>query len=140
MKFRKLEDRYFVYVEKNESVVDVLTNFCIDHNIANGKISGIGAIKEIELGAYDPDEKVYTRKVYADSHELVSCQGNITLLDGKPFIHAHITIGDHHFNIMGGHLFAAKVAAVGEFVILPLDGDIKREFNDDVGLATWDMG
>ncbi len=139
MKYRKFDDRYFVYAEKNESIVDVLTDFCIEHKIENGILTGIGAIKEIELGAYDPDEKVYTRQVFAESHELISCLGNITLLDGIPFIHAHITIGNHNFDLKGGHLFAAKVAAVGEFTILPLNGNVPREFNEDVGLATWKL-
>ncbi|MFH1851565.1 MAG: PPC domain-containing DNA-binding protein [Candidatus Neomarinimicrobiota bacterium] len=137
MQYRKAGDRYFVYIRKNEPVLETLTEFCIAHNIDNGQLSGIGALKDIEIGAFDPDTKQYTRKLYAGNYELIACQGNITLLDGKPFIHAHVSLGDHGFNLVGGHLFAGQVAVVGEFIIIPLAGDAHREFDPEIGLSTW---
>ncbi len=139
MQYRKAGDRYFVYIEKEESVLETLTDFCSTRKINNGQVFGIGAIKDVELGAYDPETKQYTRKVFAGSYELISFQGNIMLLDGEPFIHAHVTIGDHDCKIKGGHLFAAIVAAVGEFIVLPLTGDARREPDPDIGLATWKL-
>jgi predicted DNA-binding protein with PD1-like motif len=61
--------------------------------------------------------------------------GNITLKDGEPFIHAHITFGDHDMNVKGGHVFEMTVAVVGEFYIRKFDGSIHRELDEDVGLA-----
>ncbi len=139
MQFRKAGDRFFVYVEQGESVLETLTEFCTNQNISNGQLFGIGALKNIQLGAYNPDTKQYTRKTFSGDYELISCQGNITLLEGKPFIHTHVTIGDHDCNIKGGHLFAATVAVVGEFIVLPLAGDAKREMNSKIGLAVWDL-
>jgi len=37
--------------------MDTLTQFCKDNDIHNGQISGIGAIKNIEMGAYDIEKK-----------------------------------------------------------------------------------
>ncbi len=139
MQSKKVGDRYFVYVQKDESVNETLTAFCHEKGINNGLVFGIGALKNIELGAYDPETRHYTRKKFGGNWELIACQGNITVLDGKPFIHAHVTIGDHDFNLKGGHLFGAEVAVVGEFVILPLEGDAKREADPDIGLATWKL-
>lgn len=139
MKFRKVDDRYFVYIEKEESVLKTLTDFCSARKINNGQVFGIGAIKDVELGAFDPETKQYTRKVFTGCYELISFQGNIMLLDDKPFIHAHVTISDHNFKIKGGHLFAAIVAAVGEFIVLPLAGDARREPDPEIGLATWKL-
>ena len=59
----------------------------------------------------------------------------IMLKDGEPFIHAHITISDHSLNGKGGHLFEAKVAAVGEFILRKINADGKREFDSNIGLA-----
>mgnify|MGYP001174589369 FL=1 len=103
----------------------------------NGQISGIGAVKEIEMGAYDLDSKSYLRKQYPDNHELISFQGNITLKDGNPFIHAHITIGNHDLHTRGGHLFEMKVAVVGEFIIRNIESNVHREFDKNIGLAVW---
>lgn len=125
---------FIVYVEKNEKIMDSITQFCVNKQIHNGFISGIGAIKSVELGAFDIDNKTYIRK-HIDAHlELTSFQGNITLKDGKPFIHAHITVGDHEMKIMSGHLFEATVAAVGEFSLEQRTFDASRKLNEDVGL------
>lgn len=129
MQYKQHDNTYFVYLEKGEPVVDVLTNFCKEHNISNGYITGIGAVNNIEMGAYDTKVGEYIKKIYKNSYELITYQGNIMLLDDEPFIHAHITIGNHNMEIFGGHLFSMNVAVVGEFVIQKVNGKSKRTFN-----------
>lgn len=139
MRFRKTGDRYLVFVQKDEPVLETLTAFCREQGIYGGQLFGIGALKDVELGAYDPVTREYTRRVFPGNYELLTCQGNITRLQGEPFIHAHVTIGDHNFNVKGGHLFAGRVAVVGEFAILPLKDPVDREVDPDLGLATWSL-
>ena len=139
MQYKKSGNTYLVYLERGESMVDVLTNFCKEHHILNGHISGIGAVNNIELGSYDTSKREYIKKTFQDDHELITYQGNIMLLDNKPFIHAHITVGNHNMEIFGGHLFKANIAVVGEFLIHKIDGSSIRTFNDKIGLATWDL-
>ena len=139
MQYKQHKDAYLVYLEKGEPVVDVLTNFCKEHNIFNGHISGIGAVNNIELGAYDSKAGEYIKKTFNEDHELITYQGNIMLLDDEPFIHAHITIGNHNMEIFGGHLFSANIAVVGEFIIQKVGSKHSRKFNNDIGLATWDL-
>ena len=128
-------DTYIIYVEQDEPIMATLTQFCKDNNIINAQLSGIGAIKEIKLGAYDLDHQEYVTLNYEGIRELTSYQGNVLLKDGEPFIHAHITISDHSLNSKGGHLFEAKVAAVGEFILRKINADGKREFDTNIGLA-----
>jgi predicted DNA-binding protein with PD1-like motif len=139
MQYKKHDNTYLVYLERGESVVEKLTEFCKAHHILNGHISGIGAVNNIELGAYDTTAGEYIKKTFNKDHELITYQGNIMLLDSEPFIHAHITIGDHNMQIYGGHLFKANIAVVGEFIIHKIDGNSKRKLNDEIGLATWDL-
>ena len=128
-------DTYVIYIEQNELIMATLTQFCKDNDIVNAQLSGIGAIKEIKLGAYDIDQQEYVTQDYKGIRELTSYQGNVLLKDGEPFIHAHITISDHSLNSKGGHLFEAKVAAVGEFILRKSNADGKREFDTNIGLA-----
>ena len=139
MQFKQHENTYFVYLEKGESVIKELTNICKEHKIYNGHISGIGAVNNIKLGSYDSKNGEYIKKIFKDDHELITTQGNIMLLNDEPFIHAHISIGNHNMEIFGGHLFSAKIAVVGEFVINKIDGNSKRTMNDDIGLAVWNL-
>ena len=137
MKVEHSGQNFLVYIQIDEPVMETLTSVCKNNGIMNGQISGIGAVKEIEMGAYDLDSKSYLRKKYPDNHELISFQGNITLKDDNPFIHAHITIGNHNLHTRGGHLFEMKVAVVGEFIIRNIESNVHREFDKNIGLAVW---
>jgi hypothetical protein len=136
MEFKQDKDTYIIHVQQNEQIMATLTQFCKEHKIQNGQISGIGAIKNIEIGAYDLYNKKYIVHNLNEIWELTSYQANVILKDGEPFIHAHINICDHDLNAKGGHLFEAEVAAVGEFVLRKINTDGKRELDEDIGLAT----
>ena len=134
MQFEKTPDGFFVYIEKEERIMEKITQLCIANNISNAQLSGIGAVRDIEIGAFDTVKKEYIRKNFNSVMELVSYQGNITIKDDEPFAHAHVTLADHEMNTKGGHLFEATVAAVGEFFIRTIPGDVARKLNHDVGL------
>ena len=135
MQYKQDGDTYIIYIEQNEPIMETLTRFCKDNNIINAQLSGIGAIKDIELGAYDLEKQEYIKKLYPEIWELTSYQGNVLLKDGEPFIHAHINISDHSLIGKGVHLFEAQVAAVGEFILRKINRDGKREFDTNIGLA-----
>ena len=134
MQFKQDGNTFIIYVEQDESIMETLTQFCKSQDIVNAQISGIGAIKEIDLGAYDLKNKEYVRQFFNNLWELTSFQGNVILKDNEPFIHAHITISDHNLDVKGGHLFEAKVGAVGEFILRKIETDGKREYDANIGL------
>ena len=140
MQYEKDGYTYIIYLEQGESIMAMLTQFCKDHQIINGQISGLGAIKEIELGSYDLKNQEYITHKLDDTWELTSYQVNIQLKDGEPFIHAHINISDHDLTVKGGHLFDAKVAVVGEFILRNINSNGKRVFNSEIGLACMNLG
>tara|TARA_B110000014_G_scaffold76518_1_gene52341 strand:- start:305 stop:730 length:426 start_codon:yes stop_codon:yes gene_type:complete len=134
MQFKQDGNTFIIYIEQDESIMETLTQFCKSKDIINAQISGIGAIKEIDLGAYDLKNKEYVRQFFNNLWELTSFQGNVILKDNEPFIHAHITMSDHNLDVKGGHLFEAKVGAVGEFILRKIETDGKREYDANIGL------
>ena len=134
MQFKQDGNTFIIYVEQDESIMETLTQFCKSKDIVNAQISGIGAIKEIDLGAYDLKNKEYVRQFFNNLWELTSFQGNVILKDKEPYIHAHITMSDHNLDVKGGHLFEAKVGAVGEFILRKIETDGKREYDANIGL------
>ena len=136
MQYVKDNDTFIIHVQQNEKIMSNLTQFCKDHKINNGQISGIGAIKGIKLGAYVLENKKYIIKHFNENWELTSFQANIQLKDGEPFIHAHITISDHEMDVKGGHLFEATVAGVGEFVLKKINTLGYRKMHTNIVLAT----
>lgn len=134
MQYKQVEKDYFIYVEKNEKIMETIIRFCVEKEIKNARLSGIGAVRETEIGAYDTVGKEYIRKQFPDVLELVSLEGNVTLKEGSPFVHAHVVLSDHQMGTLGGHLFETTVAAVGELFLREFDSNAHRELNADVGL------
>lgn len=139
MKYHVEDDRIIVAMMRGENLLDNLLTVAKEHNIKAGTFTGIGAVENVTLGRFDPKRKEYDKREFPSSCELVSFTGNISLKDGKPFIHCHAVITDHDLKAYGGHLFGATVAVVGEFVIFPIDGEIIRTYDEKIGLAVWDL-
>jgi predicted DNA-binding protein with PD1-like motif len=134
MQYEKINNDYFIHIEKNEKIMKTFIEFCIKNNINNAKISGIGAVKRSLIGAYDTIAKEYIKKEFHEVLELVSFEGNITINNNLPFPHAHVVLSDHNMNTFGGHLFETTIAAVGEFFLKRFDGGAYRKYNEDIGL------
>ena len=129
--------QWIVVMDRGQKLMSTLTEIAAEKNIQGGHIVGIGAVENVELGAYVLDTKEYIRKTFDESeYELISLNGNITLKDESPFIHAHTAIGRHDFSLFGGHLFEAEIAVTAEFYITPFGVMPERQMNDLVGLAT----
>lgn len=124
---------------KGEEVVQTLEQFFEQQNISSGTISGIGAVKDVELGFYDPEKKEYNSQLFRDDFEIVHFIGNISLRDNRPFLHAHIAVGDSSFRVLGGHLFSAIVSVTGEFVLTPFSKPIHRIHDEETGLKLLDL-
>ena len=140
MQYEKVEKDYFINIAKDEKVIETLTGFCKERGIRNAKLSGIGAVKKTEIGAYDLPEKEYIKKEYPEILELLSFEGNVSLKDGEPFIHAHVVLSDHQMKTFGGHLFETTVGVAGEFFLREFDGNAYRELDPDIGLACICLG
>jgi predicted DNA-binding protein with PD1-like motif len=125
---------HFIRIDKDENLFTSLESWAKENNIKSGHLSGIGALKDVELGFYHLDKKQYDRKVFPKEAELLSLEGNLTYLEGKPFFHIHTVLGDEEFRAYGGHLFSATVAVTCEINFREFDQDISREMNKEIGL------
>ena len=66
MQYKQDKDTYLISLDQHEPIMKTLTEFCIEKDIQNGQLSGIGAIKDIELGAYILEDKEYVKKIFPD--------------------------------------------------------------------------
>ena len=121
-------------LDKDEDLFSTLESWAEEEDITLGQVSGIGALKNIELGFYHLRDKKYERKKFPKEAELLSLQGNISLFNEKPFFHLHAVLGDENYCAFGGHLFKADIAVTLEIYIRPFSGRAAREPNHEVGL------
>ena len=139
MRYKVDTNKIFIKIEKGEfihlKILELVNNLSID----SGIVVGIGAVTDVKLGYFDIDSKEYSSRDFSEEYELISFTGNISLRDGQRFIHTHVSMSDSSYKVMGGHLFDAKIAAGGEFILSPGEISINRKFDSDVGLALWDI-
>ena len=140
MKYKKVEDKIFISIDKGEFINEKLLEVSVNENLKSGWINGLGAISNIEIGYWDIEKKVYVKNLFDDHYELLSLIGNVSLVDNKPFIHTHISFSNTEFKVFGGHLFDAKVIAAAEFCIFISDYHLHRKLNCDIGLSLWNIG
>ena len=133
------DSQLFVRLDSGENIISKLTEMIKQFDIGSGYIDGIGALKDVTLGYYDITKKEYIKKKFEGEYELISCTGNISLLDKTPFLHLHVLISDSNFNSYGGHLFNSEITITGEFCIIKGNKQIIRKKQRD-GLALTSFG
>ncbi len=111
--------------DKGEEFPGALADWCGKEEIrAAAVVAGIGMLSDVEIGRYDGME--YEKKTIGESSEILSLQGNVSVKEGKPFVHLHVSLADENLAAMGGHLFGGTVSMTIELVILELQGEFVR--------------
>lgn len=117
-----------------------LSEFASDNDINCGVVMGIGAVKKACVGFYDQMRKRYERIEFCGEMEILNLTGNISIKDGKPFVHAHIILGDRMGRSFGGHLLDGTEVFVFEYKVFQLNrggGTLQRELEKESGLYLW---
>ena len=138
MQFTQSDKCNIIRLEKGEPIIKSLTEFCHKENIKSGGLWAIGAVLSAELAFYHLDRKDYSFKKFERPHEIASLIGNISLIEGKPFLHIHIVLSDDNFNCIGGLLKETTVGATCEVYLTDLDNSIERKMGEAIGLKLLD--
>ena len=119
-------------------LINTIEEFCKKALIQMATFSVIGAVSSATIGAYDQKQQVYVTFKEEAPLEIVSCIGNVSLKEGKPFIHAHILLADEQGKTIGGHLFSETIIYAGEINLQELTGKpMERTYDNDTGLMLW---
>ncbi len=126
MKYKKISNGFFLRFISGENVLKELTDFLEKEKIFSGTIKGIGALQEAELGFFSSEKNGYETKSFEGDLEVISFLGNISLKEGKPFFHVHVSLGKKDFSVIGGHFVSGTVGATLEVFIKPFEQKIER--------------
>ena len=119
-------------------LVEELERFCAESDIRAAWISVLGAVSHAEYRYFDQEQKKYLDLASDTHHEIVSFIGNISILDGKPFLHAHASFADRDGVTVGGHLMRGCSVWVAEVTIREMTGvDLVRTPDELTGLNLW---
>ena len=117
-----------------------LTNVCVERNVELGRVEAIGAVQKARVGFYNQDSRTYEFLCLDCQLEITHLIGNVSMKDGKPFVHAHVTLSDEKGVAYGGHLAEGTSVFSCEFILEIFDGPrFQRSPDEETGLPLWSM-
>ncbi len=131
---------FAIRLDYGTDLLEELNKVCNQENIKAGYIQVIGAVSSLKYGFYDQyaKEYIYTTYAYDESMEIVSCSGNVSIKDGKPFCHIHIVAADKKGKCVGGHLVQGTSVFAAEVIIQEILGeDLIRDLDETTKLSLW---
>lgn len=134
MEYRKFGTTYLVRLDPGEEIVEKLLWLAAVENIKVANLNGLGAVDDITLGIYFPQDKQYKANLFHADFEIVSLTGTLTTQNERPYAHLHMAVAEASGRCFGGHLNRAVVSATAEIVINVIDGVVEREPDPQIGL------
>ena len=127
-------------LEHGADLIEELTSVCVANGVTLGWVQALGALQKARLGYYNQGSREY-EFIEMDRHlEITNLVGNVSLKNGEPIIHAHVTLADDAGHAFGGHLAPGAIVFACEFCVHVFDGpDLSRGFDDATGLPLWEM-
>jgi hypothetical protein len=132
--------RFVGRLPHGKDLITSIEDFCKASSIKMATFSVIGAVSSATLGAYDQKQQVYATFTQEGPLEIVSCTGNVSLLDQDPVIHAHVVLGTLEGKTIAGHIFSETILYAGEIDLQELIGTpLKRVHDHTTGLMLWKL-
>lgn len=134
MEYRRFKDTIILRIDPEEEICNLIMEIAEKEGIMLAEISGLGAVNEFTTGLFDTVKKEYLANHFQGAFEIVSLTGTLTRKEGKPYLHAHMSVEDREGKVIGGHLNRAVVSATAEIVIRIIDGTVERQMSEKIGL------
>jgi hypothetical protein len=135
MKYQKIgSKKYLIRLERGEEIIGSILEFSKKMTIPFSFLSGIGAISQMTIAFYNLKDKKYIDRNCNEPFEIVSLSGNLSNFNNQPIAHLHIVAANQNFQVIGGHLKSATVAATLEIIIETCDKIINRFPDQKTGL------
>jgi predicted DNA-binding protein with PD1-like motif len=127
----------FVSLAPGEDLLEGLNAAVREMDMQAGTLQVIGGLEEAVIGYFDPAAGEYVN--HRTGHvEICAGLGNVSLKDGEPFIHLHLTLSGKESAAVGGHAMEGCRAYVVEAYFRKLGGEAPvRQDVEGLKLKVW---
>jgi predicted DNA-binding protein with PD1-like motif len=127
----------FVSLERGEDLLDGLNRAVESLGFQAASLQVIGGLEQATLGYFHPEHHGYV-PLSTGHVEIAAGLGNVSIRDGKPFIHLHLVVSREDGTATGGHVMDGCRAFVVEAYLRALDGPAPvRQEQPGMGLKVW---
>ena len=142
MKYRLSGDAFTVRIDRGEEIIESLKKLCEDEHVRLGRVGLKKRLEHIKaehavIGVYDLAKKAYYPEEIDEFTEITGLNGNITAMDGKPYVHLHTTLAGRDHVIHGGHVLEMRVGATCEMFVTVFEGEVNRCKDEELGINLW---
>jgi predicted DNA-binding protein with PD1-like motif len=142
---RESEGVVVIRLHEGEDFLPTLLDALSRVDLRSGVIlTGLGMLKDFELGWFDHATRGYRKRTFAQPHELVALSGTVAEadVDGERRVvpHVHAALAGPDLSLVGGHLWKATVTVLNEISIKRTGTAMVRRHNPATGLMELDLG
>lgn len=125
-------------LEAGDDLVEEIEHLAAEYEVKAAWVSAIGAVRHASFAYYDQEDRRYIELDSDEHHEITGFIGNISVRDGRAFLHAHATFGARHGGTVGGHLRPGCQVFAAEVTIREMTGvELNRTPDEVTGLSLW---
>ena len=126
---------WFLVYETGDRVVETLTRFARQHDVAGAHVRAVGALSSATLAYFDWEVRDYTDIPVDEQVEVASLLGDVTRTEnGEPKVHLHCVLGRRGGAALAGHLKEATVRPTLELFLIEEGMPLVRRHDDESGL------
>lgn len=116
-----------------------LNDFVHAQGINLAWFTGLGAVSRATIRYYDQPTQSWMDLQKDQRLEVAGMVGNVSLLNGEPIVHAHITFADEQGRCFGGHLGPNTLVFNMEILLTTLSASksVVRKMDTQTGLTIW---
>ena len=133
------EKTHAVVLAKGDELLSGLTEFARREKFTAGHFTAIGALERARFGWFDRTRKAYRDILVPEQVELLSLIGNVALVNGAPYIHAHGVVGFSDGRLRGGHLLEAVVWPTLELFFTSYPVSLIKQHDAETDLALFNL-
>ena len=125
-------------LEPGDDLVEEIEHLAAEYEIRAAWVSVIGAMRHAAFAYYDQEDRRYIELDSDEHHELFGFVGNLSVRDGRAFLHAHAGFAARNGSTVGGHLLPGCEVFVAEVTIREMTGvELTRTPDEVTGLSLW---
>jgi uncharacterized protein len=129
---------FALVLETGDEVMTRLESWARENRVHASQFSAIGAFERATVAYFDWSTKDYKPIPIDEQVEVLAMNGDITLEEQRPKVHAHVVLGKSDATAHGGHLQKGYVRPTLEIIVTELPRHLYRRHDAASGLALID--